>query len=80
MEEEPGGVRSGRPRRQSGAGSITTVKVQYSGPDSKKPTPHVFSQGRAQWSASQATIREAWTAVEKFGQRHKEGSRGPGPS
>lgn len=26
----------------------------------------------------QASIREAWTAAEEFGQGHKEGRRGPG--
>ena len=57
---------------------VITVKIQYSGPDSWKPIPCVFSQGRTQWSASQAIIREAWTAAEEFGQGHKEGGRGPG--
>ena len=38
---------------------VVRVNVQHLGPDSRKPIPYVHSQGRVQWSASQATVREA---------------------
>lgn len=72
--ESPGQVwETWKAERGWGQSPGIRVKVQNSGPDFWKPILCVFSQGRAQRSARQATIRKTWTAAEEFGQGHKEG-------
>lgn len=61
---------------------LSRVEVQHSGPGSRKPIPHVISQGELPASqpghSEGAAAPLAWTAAEELGQEHKEDSEGPG--
>lgn len=64
-------------------GPVIRVKVQHSGPGSRKPIPHVLSPCELP-SAGQATVSEgaaaplAWTAAEELGQEPQRRRWGPG--
>ena len=63
---------------------VVKVNVQHSGPDSRKPSSCVRSQGRAQRSASQAAVRGGVRApagpdsCKGTGSGCKAGGGGPG--